>query len=93
MKLPVNYDELTPKQRREVREFYCQWQNWKCVHCNAHLLKDPADFVQKLRLDLDLFPQGFLKHPIHLHHDHKTGLTIGAVHAKCNGVLWQYHGE
>jgi hypothetical protein len=28
-----------------------------------------------------------------LHHCHQTGLTIGAVHAKCNAVLWQYHGE
>lgn len=93
MKLPVNYDALTPKQRKEVRDLYARLQDWKCIHCNTHLLKGSAEFIQKMRLDLDLFPPGFLRHPVHLHHDHKTGLTIGAVHARCNGILWQYHGE
>lgn len=93
MKLPVNYNNLTPKQRKQVREFYCQWQDWKCIHCNAHLTKPSAVFVQNMKIDLGLFPTGFLKNPIHLHHDHTTGLTIGAVHAKCNAVLWQYHGQ
>ena len=32
-------------------------------------------------------------HPIHLHHDHDTDLTIGAVHAYCNAILWEYHNE
>jgi hypothetical protein len=34
-----------------------------------------------------------LKSPIHLQHDHDTGLTEGAVHAYCNAVLWQYEGR
>jgi hypothetical protein len=40
-----------------------------------------------------LFPELFLKYPVHLHHSHVTGLTIGAVHAYCNAVLWVYHDE
>jgi hypothetical protein len=95
VKLPVNYNNLTQPQRREVRERYCKLQDWKCVHCNNHLMKDSADFVQKMKIDFALFPGGkdFLKYPIHLHHNHNTGMTIGAVHSRCNAVLWQYHGE
>lgn len=91
--LPAKYDELNQIQRRQVRERYIIRQGGRCIHCNNRLDSEPADFVKKLRLDLDLFPKGFLKHPVHLHHCRKTGLTLGAVHAKCNGVLWQYHGE
>ena len=40
-----------------------------------------------------LFPDGFFKHPVHLQHDHDTGLTEGAVHAYCNAVLWEYFGR
>jgi hypothetical protein len=95
VKLPVNYDELTQAQRREIRELYCRLQDWKCIHCNNSLLKDATDFVRKMKIDFSLFPGGedFLKYPIHLHHDHNTGMTIGAVHARCNAILWQYHGE
>ncbi len=92
-KLPVKYDDLTAAQRKIVRERYVQLQEQRCIHCNARLDGEPADFIKKTKLDLDLFPKGFLKHPVHLHHCRKTGLTLGAVHAKCNGVLWQYHGE
>jgi hypothetical protein len=42
---------------------------------------------------LSLFPKNFLKWPVHLHHSHDTGMTIGAVHSYCNAVLWQYHNE
>lgn len=93
MKLPVNYNELTPLERRQVREMYCKLQDWKCNHCGNLLMAGPTKTMQETPIDLDLFPMGFLKHPIHLHHDHNTGLTIGAVHARCNAVLWQYHGE
>jgi hypothetical protein len=93
MKLPVNYNELTQSERRKVRELYCRLQDWKCIHCNTSLVHEPADFIKNLHVDLKLFPPNFLKHPIHLHHDHNTGMTIGAVHARCNAVLWQYHGE
>ena len=44
-------------------------------------------------IDEELVPENFFKYPVHLHHSHYTGMTIGAVHANCNAVLWQYHGE
>jgi len=44
-------------------------------------------------INLKLFPPGFLKNPVHLQHNHDSDLTEGAVHAKCNGVMWQYHGR
>jgi len=30
---------------------------------------------------------------MHLHHNHETDMTEGAVHAYCNAVLWQYEGK
>jgi hypothetical protein len=40
-----------------------------------------------------LFPPNFLKYPVHLQHNHDTDMTEGAVHARCNAVMWQYHGR
>lgn len=89
---PVNYDFMTQPQRRKVREAYVIFQKGLCQHCQAPLDKPP---VMDKKINWGLFPGGkkFLNHPIHLHHDHKTGMTIGAVHSYCNAVLWQYHGE
>jgi hypothetical protein len=58
-------------------------------------MKEPTKEMQQKSINFSLFPGGigFLKYPIHLHHDHNTGMTIGAVHARCNAILWQYHGE
>jgi hypothetical protein len=68
---------------------------WKTkeILCKQPLTKEPSKEVGVLKINECLFPKNFFSFPIHLHHDHKTGLTIGAVHAKCNAVLWQYHGE
>jgi len=38
----------------------------------------------------DRYPSGFFDHPIHLHHDHDTGMTVGAIHAYCNAVSFDY---
>ncbi len=90
--LPINYDELTPYQRRQVREQYVIEQKGLCYFCNCPLTKGPPEKV-KLPIDWGLFPPNFLKYPIHLQHDHPTGMTEGAVHAYCNAVMWQYHGR
>jgi len=89
-KLPMKYDEMTTAKRREVRLQYVEEQNGLCSHCNEPLKTRPK---QKIKLNMDLFPTGFLRYPVHLHHCHDTGMTIGAVHSYCNAVLWQYHGE
>lgn len=88
--LPVDYTKLTWQERREVREQYIKQQEGLCYHCKTPLKQEPE---MDLPIDLELFPDGFLTHPVHLHHHHITNATLGAVHAYCNAVLWQYHGE
>lgn len=90
MDLPKNYNLLSFTERRLVREEYERRQMGLCYYCNLPFYEDPP---KDKKLNLNLFPPNFLNYPIHLHHDHNTGMTIGAVHAYCNGVLWQYHGE
>lgn len=93
MELPVNYDNLKQAKRRIVREEYVRVQGGLCQHCNAPLDGDPEDKIMEMKVKPRLYPDGFFKNPVHLHHDHVTGMTIGAVHAHCNAVLWEYHGE
>jgi len=91
--LPADYRELTSFQRRKVREQYASLQAGKCSYCNEPLDGKASDEVMSKEIKTRLFPEHFFKYPVHLHHDHDTGLTIGAVHCHCNAVLWQYHGE
>lgn len=91
-KLPVNYDKLHWTERREVRDQYVAEQEGKCYYCKCPLNRRPPECVKR-PIDWGLFPANFLRYPVHLHHCHDTGMTIGAVHAYCNAVLWQYHGE
>jgi hypothetical protein len=93
MKLPVNYREIGWKMRRIVREEYIKLQEGKCYHCGELLTDEPSAEVMELSVDVHLFPPNFFQHPVHLHHDHNTNMTIGAVHCFCNAVLWQYFGE
>ena len=84
---------LTRSQCQDVREQYEADQNGDCFHCGVPLYEDPPGWVVSKRIDWSMFPKGFLNHPVHLHHDHNTGLTEGAVHAYCNAVMWQYEGR
>jgi len=88
--LPVNYRKLSSRDRGRVRRQYVTQQEGKCWHCGALLVHDPRGDIKRLWINKQLFPKGFLDHPIHLQHSHKTGMTEGAVHAHCNAVLWQY---
>lgn len=93
MDLPVNYDDLHYTERRKVREEYIKLQDGKCCHCGAPLNEKPEKSIACKPINKRLFPPNFFKWPVHLHHCHDTGMTIGAVHCHCNAVLWQYHGE
>jgi hypothetical protein len=93
MDLPVNYNKINPSDRRLVREEYIRLQDGLCSHCGNSIDGDPTADILKLAVNRSKFPPNFFKWPIHLHHKHETGMTIGAVHAYCNAVLWQYHGE
>lgn len=87
------YEDLTPRDKADVRYEYTKEQKGLCLFCEAPLDGDPRDTVLARRLNMSLFPPNFLDNPTHLHHDHNTGLTVGVVHARCNAVLWQDHGE
>lgn len=92
--LPQHYPSLSSSSRRLVRQQYEQLQKGRCHYCSSALNQIPA--ANPDAIDWRAFPggqAGFLRYPIHLHHDHKTGMTIGAVHALCNAILWQVHGE
>lgn len=87
---PVIYYELTPAERKSIREQYIKHQNNLCFYCNSALTEEPPNEILSKPIEWEYFPPGFLDHPIHLQHDHFTGLTEGAVHAYCNAVMWQY---
>jgi hypothetical protein len=91
--LPVDYDNLCAQERRIVREQYIKEQDNKCWHCGEDLFADPPERITELDINWKIFPVGFLNAPIHLQHNHFSGLTEGAVHGYCNAVLWQYYGR
>jgi len=91
--LPVDYTSLSQYQRREVREQYRKEQKGKCMFCGESLDDPPAYAINRMTVNQFLFPPNFFKSPVHLQHCRVTGMTEGAVHAKCNAVLWQYHGR
>lgn len=93
MKLPINYNTTTWQERRKARAQYVKQQNGNCMFCRAPLDSVPPDRVTGKKINWALFPENFLKYPVHLQHDHATGMTEGAVHAYCNAVMWQYHGR
>ena len=87
---PLKYSKLSWQEKRTTRDLYKQEQDNKCWYCGESLDgKARADILAR-SINLRNFPLGFLDYPVHLHHDHVTDLTIGAVHAYCNAVLWQY---
>jgi len=93
MNLPVEYSQLTWRDRRAVREEYVKRQDGKCFYCQVDIHGEPADWVFDRVVNPTLFPLGFFDHLIHLQHDHDTDLTEGAVHAYCNARMWQYEGR
>ena len=91
--LPINYTKLTQSEGREVRLQYIEQQKGECYYCKCDLNSQPPKNITNKSINWKLFPQGFMKAPIHLQHCHKTGMTEGAVHAYCNAVMWQYEGR
>ena len=91
--LPVDYTELEWWERKMVREQYIKEQDGLCMYCKNPLKYSPPVYITEKDINWDLFPPNFLKYPIHLQHNHKTGLTEGTVHAYCNAVMWQYEGR
>ena len=93
MNLPVDYTKLTPYERKIVRLWYIKEQDNKCAHCGESLSEEAPSRITDKKINWSLFPENFLKYPVHLQHNHKTGMTEGAVHNYCNAVMWQYEGR
>ncbi len=91
--LPVDYTTLSWRQVKVVREQYIADQNGKCFYCNGSLMWAPPKEIRHKEVNRGLFPPNFFDNPIHLQHNHDTGMTEGAVHAYCNAVMWQYEGR
>jgi hypothetical protein len=90
---PELYHKLSRLERREKRLAYIKDQGGKCWYCEWPL-EGPSKYAGS-KVNWWRFPGGkdFLKYPVHLHHDHTTGFTIGAVHAYCNAVSFDYDEE
>jgi hypothetical protein len=93
MPLPAKYDALSPAMKRVVRQDYIRLQKGMCAHCGRQLTSAPDRKVTRKPITREFFPSNFFDYPIHLHHDRMTGLTVGAVHARCNAFLWEYKGQ
>jgi hypothetical protein len=91
--LPVDYTKLDWRERKEVRLQYIEEQSNLCHHCGCSLSEAAPTHITSKKINWNLFPPNFLQYPIHLQHDHETGMTEGAVHSYCNAVLWQYYGR
>ena len=89
--LPVDYTKLNRAERRAVREQYIEEQENLCYFCGFSLAHEAPRHIVSKPIDWDLFPKNFLTAPIHLQHNHTTGMTEGAVHNYCNAVMWQYN--
>ena len=93
IKIPADYKSLHWKERIAVREGYIKLQKGKCFYCREDLSEKAPRYITEKEIDWSYFPENFLKYPIHLQHDHDSGLTEGAVHNYCNAVMWQYEGK
>lgn len=91
--LPVHYPSLHYTIRKKVRLQYIEEQHGNCYYCGNPLSKNPPESITSKKINWSKFPDGFLDYPIHLQHNHETGMTEGAVHAYCNAVMWQYNGR
>ncbi len=95
-KFPQRYRDLNSNQRRKLRDEYIEYFNGRCMYCDELLDDEPHEFVRQSadQIDWDDLAggkEGFLKNPVHLHHDHQTGLTLAAIHAMCNAHSWHFH--
>ena len=92
-KLPVDYNKLRHDKRKVVRLQYIKEQGGLCYYCGCDLNEEAPQHIRDEKINWSLFPPNFLQHPIHLQHNHNTGMTEGAVHNYCNAVMWQYEGR
>ncbi|MEN8233798.1 MAG: hypothetical protein ABFR89_02605, partial [Actinomycetota bacterium] len=72
---PADYTKLHWTERRKLREQYVVAQEGLCFHCGCDLAKPAPNRITSMAINWSLFPDGFLTYPVHLQHDHDTGMT------------------
>ncbi len=87
-----DFTKLDWQEKRQLRNEYVVFQKGKCYYCKHELSNTAPVEITVKEIDWSLFPDNFLKYPIHLQHNHDTNMTEGAVHNYCNAVMWQYEG-
>ena len=93
---PQRYHDLNTNQRHKLRDEYVEHVRGRCLYCSLKLDGKPSRIVRDSadEIEWDDLPggkEGFLKNPVHLHHDHETGLTLAAIHALCNAHSWHFY--
>ena len=89
----MKYSEIPIGHKSVIRNQLHEEQHVKCYYCGGWLSDAPPERIRDKEIDWKLFPKNFLNYPVHIHHSHATDDIIGLVHARCNAVLWMYHGE
>jgi hypothetical protein len=93
MDLPIDYDKSHSSVRKQAREQYITQQEGSCWFCKKSVFGKPSAAVMAKPINKRLFPHSMFLHPVHLHHDRKSGKTVGVVHARCSAYLRQYKGQ
>ena len=93
---PQRYRDLNTNQRRKLLDEYVEHFRGRCLYCHLKLDGKPSRIVRDSadEIEWDNLPggkEGFLKNPVHLHHDHETGLTLAPIHALCNAHSWEFY--
>jgi len=84
LELPIKYSSLSGERLSAVKEAYTCLQRERCWLCGNNLWDLPKYIVENPKL-MGLCGNQLAEHsPLHLHHDHDTGLTLGVTHAECN---------
>lgn len=73
--LPVDYTSLRWYEIKAVRLQYIEQQKGMCHYCGCALDEDAPNHIRDINIYWGLFPDNFLKYPIHLQHNHDTRMT------------------
>lgn len=84
LELPTKYSSLSGERLAVVKEAYICLQRERCWLCGGNLYELPNHVVDNPNLIGLCSSQLAEQHPLHLHHNHDTGLTLGVAHAECN---------
>lgn len=84
LELPTKYSSLSGERLSAVKDAYICLQRERCWLCGDNLYELPKYIVDNPNYMGLCYNQLAEQTPLHLHHNHDTGLTLGVAHAECN---------